>query len=64
MSNKGELPYAIEVILVSSRSLECQLSFDTLLNMSIVCITGVIVFSEVFWPLEATKGQTWGSCLF
>jgi len=38
-----ELLWAIDVILVSSRSLECQFSFDTLLNMFIVYTTGPIV---------------------
>ena len=33
----------VEAKLVSSHSLDCQLSFDTLLNMFIVCIAGVIV---------------------
>ena len=46
-----ELPCAIDVILVSSHSLECQLSFDTLLYMFIVCTTGVIVRLCVFGSL-------------
>ena len=50
-----ELLCAIDVLLVSSRSLECQLSFDTLLYMFIVCTTGVIVFSEAFLTLRGHK---------
>jgi len=34
-----ELLYAIDVIFVLSHSLECQLSFDTLLYMFNVCTT-------------------------
>ena len=41
--NLFELLCAIDVKLVSSHSLECQLSVDTLLIMFIVYITGVIV---------------------
>ena len=38
-----ELLCAIEVILVSSHSLECQLSFDTLPHMFIAYVIGVIL---------------------
>ena len=43
-----ELLCAINVILVLSRSLLCQLSFDTLLYMFIVCVIIRCVFRSFF----------------
>ena len=51
-----ELLCAIEITLVSSHSLDCQLSFFILLYMFIVYITGDSMLSEAFFTFRGYIG--------